>query len=74
MKPKSLLETWDEGQNQSRCKRFVFSKKYVTLEETESLENAKEEKKAKKNKKYKKYKKVMVCNYLTRICKPEFYT
>lgn len=74
MKPKSLLETWDEGQNESRCKRFVFSKKYGTLEENESLENAKVEKKAKKKEKYKKYKKVIVCNYLTRTCQLAFYT
>ncbi|MCI4387203.1 hypothetical protein PGIGA_G00071420 [Pangasianodon gigas] len=57
MKPKSLFETWDEGQNESRYQRYVCSKKYVTLEENESQEKTKEEKKAKKKEKYKKYKK-----------------
>lgn len=66
MKPKSLLETWDEGQNESRYQRYVCSKKYVTLEENESQEKAKEEKKTKKKEKYKKYKKVMhisICKF-----------
>ncbi|KAF4077961.1 hypothetical protein AMELA_G00193870 [Ameiurus melas] len=57
MKPKSLLETWDEAQNESRYQRYVCSKKYLTLEESESQEKAKDEKKAKKKKRYKKYKK-----------------
>ncbi|KAI5612121.1 nuclear envelope integral membrane protein 1 [Silurus asotus] len=57
MKPKSLLETWDEEQNESRFQRYVCSNKYVTLEENESREKAKEGKKAKKKEKYKKYKK-----------------
>lgn len=64
MKPKSLLETWDEAQNESRYQRYVFSKKYLTLEENESQEKAKDEKKAKKKKRYKKYKKVMRFSYL----------
>lgn len=59
MKPKSLLETWDERQNESRYQRYVCSKKYASLEESESQEKAKEEKKAKKKEKYKKYRKVM---------------
>ncbi|GAA6101906.1 uncharacterized protein C1orf115 homolog [Tachysurus ichikawai] len=57
MKPKSLLETWDEDQNENRYHRYVFSRKYETLEEIECQEKAKEEKKAKKKAKYKKYKK-----------------
>ncbi|KAM9445215.1 uncharacterized protein Hap1MRO34_024130 [Clarias gariepinus] len=57
MKPISLLETWDEGQNESRYQRYFCSKKYVILEENESKEKAKEEKKAKKKEKYKKYRK-----------------
>lgn len=60
MKPKSLLETWDEEQNERRYVRYVCSRKYMTLEENESQEKAKEEKKAKKKEKYKKYKKVCI--------------
>lgn len=58
MKPKCLLETWDERQNESRYQRYVCSKNYGILEENESQEKAREEKKAKKKEKYKKYKKV----------------
>ncbi|XP_062871950.1 uncharacterized protein si:dkey-126g1.9 [Trichomycterus rosablanca] len=60
MKPKRLVETTDEGQDESGYRRQAWPKNYVPLEESENQEKrqeAREEKKAKKKEKYKKYKK-----------------